>query len=39
MDICPTNGYHEKVAYILKFVMTSVLALWAMVLHIPLGLA
>jgi hypothetical protein len=24
MDVCPTNGYHEKVVYVLKFVMTNV---------------
>jgi hypothetical protein len=32
MDICPTNDYQEKVAYFIKFVMPSVLALWAMAL-------
>jgi hypothetical protein len=26
MDICPTNGYHENVVYVLKFVITNVLA-------------
>jgi len=27
MDICPTNSYHEKVAYVLTFIMTNVLAM------------
>jgi hypothetical protein len=26
INIFPTNGYHENVVYILKFVMTNVLA-------------